>query len=348
MYQPLSSIKGCERLLELKPAQLPAPIRKLLTRQIKDRLNERVIARNINSISGIHDNVSVAVQQQYEESPYPRWLNILGFESYSPPVTLQSIFPNITPPNADNEQISILVAGCGTGRHPIYTAKHYIGAQVLAIDLSRNSLAYAKRKCEELGIDNVEFAHGDILELNKLSDRFDLIESVGVLHHMENPLMGLRVLTKLLKPNGIMRIGLYSRLARRHVHRARDYFHGTGFPPTPAGIRKARQALLSEQPDLAAHFLKNEDFFSVANCRDLFFNVQEKCFTIPEIAYMLEKMGLIFRSFEFYGQWQVIQRFRDTYGRDAVIRDLDKWHSFEQIYPDTFLRMYEFYVQYPA
>ena len=219
---------------------------------------------------------------------------------------------------------------------------------MLAIDLSRNSLAYAKRKSRELGVDNIEFAHGDILELNQLADRFDLIESVGVLHHLKNPLDGWRVLTNLLKPNGIMRIGLYSQLARRSIHQARDYFHDMGFSATPAGIREARQALLSNKPDLAANFVKTEDFFSVANCRDLFFNVQEKCFTIPEIAHMLEELGLVFLGFEFYGDGQTIQRFRERYGPGAPMRDLDKWHSFEQIYPDTFLRMYEFYVQHPA
>lgn len=348
MYQPLSSIKGCERLLELKHTQTPAPLLALIARQVKECLDEREIAQNINPISGISDCVSAAVREQYEESPYPRWLNILSFESYSPPVTLQSKCPNITPPNSGNEQIRILVAGCGTGKHPIYTATHYLGAQVLAIDLSRNSLAYAKRKSRELGVDNIEFAHGDILELNQLADRFDLIESVGVLHHLKNPLDGWRVLTNLLKPNGIMRIGLYSQLARRSIHQARDYFHDMGFSATPAGIREARQALLSNKPDLAANFVKTEDFFSVANCRDLFFNVQEKCFTIPEIAHMLEELGLVFLGFEFYGDGQTIQRFRERYGPGAPMRDLDKWHSFEQIYPDTFLRMYEFYVQHPA
>jgi len=348
MYHPLSSIKGCRRLLELEHTQAPAPLLELVTRQVKNCLDEREIARNINSVSEIRDDVSAAVQEQYEESPYPRWLNIVGFESYSPPVTLQSMFPNIIPPNPGGKQIHILVAGCGTGKHPLYTAKHYLGARLLAIDLSRSSLAYAKRKSTELGIDNIEFAHGDILELDRLPDRFDLIESVGVLHHLKNPLEGWRVLTNRLKPNGIMRIGLYSQLARKPVHLAREYFHNMGFPATPAGIRKARQALLTNKPDLATHFLNKEDFFSIANCRDLFFHVQETCFTIPEIAHMLDELGLVFLGFEFYGDGRVIQRFQECYGPGASMRDLDQWHSFEQLYPDTFLRMYEFYVQQPA
>ena len=35
----------------------------------------------------------------------------------------------------------------------------------------------------------------DILDLAKLNKRFDIIESVGVLHHMENPMAGWKVLT---------------------------------------------------------------------------------------------------------------------------------------------------------
>ena len=44
-------------------------------------------------------------------------------------------------------------------------------------------------------------------------EKFDIIESAGVLHHMSEPMTGWRVLTDLLKPSGLMRIGLYSELA---------------------------------------------------------------------------------------------------------------------------------------
>ena len=35
----------------------------------------------------------------------------------------------------------------------------------------------------------------DILDLHKLNKQFDIIESVGVLHHMNDPLLGWKILT---------------------------------------------------------------------------------------------------------------------------------------------------------
>ena len=67
---------------------------------------------------------------------------------------------------------------------------------VTAVDLSRASLAYAQRKTSELGITNVKYLQADILNLGELGQGFDIIESAGVLHHMNDPMAGWRVLVE--------------------------------------------------------------------------------------------------------------------------------------------------------
>ena len=57
----------------------------------------------------------------------------------------------------------------------------------------------------------------DILDMNELDSDFDIIESSGVIHHMQNPLLGWKILTRLLKVGGLMNIGLYSKIARRNI-----------------------------------------------------------------------------------------------------------------------------------
>ena len=52
----------------------------------------------------------------------------------------------------------------------------------------------------------------DILHLHQIGKKFDIIESAGVLHHMNEPMAGWRVLTDLLKSGGLMKVGLYSEL----------------------------------------------------------------------------------------------------------------------------------------
>ena len=118
----------------------------------------------------------------------------------------------------------ILIAGCGTGQQSIETATQIRDSKVLAIDLSLSSLAYAKRKTNELAVNNIEYMQADILELEKLNKNFDIIESGGVLHHMDDPFAGWQVLVNCLKPGGLMRIGLYSELARQHIVKLREKY----------------------------------------------------------------------------------------------------------------------------
>ena len=80
----------------------------------------------------------------------------------------------------DKEAPRVLIAGCGTGQHSLGTADRFKESKVLAIDLSLASLAYAQRKTNEFGVSNIHYAQVDILNLEKLNNKFDVIESVGV------------------------------------------------------------------------------------------------------------------------------------------------------------------------
>ena len=133
----------------------------------------------------------------------------------------QEIKPNNIELINKSNNFDILVAGCGTGSHILSTSR-YKNSKIVGVDLSLASLGYAKRKVEELGIKNIEFLHADILQLNMLDKKFDIIESAGTLHHMKNPIEGFKILYDLLKPDGFLRIGLYSDIARKHVVEARE------------------------------------------------------------------------------------------------------------------------------
>ena len=135
------------------------------------------------------------------------------------------------------EAPNILIAGCGTGQHSILTATRFKDSKVLAIDLSLSSLSYAKRKTQELGINNIEYLQADILDLGKLGRQFDIVESGGVLHHMQDPVAGWRVLTDCLKLGGLMRIGLYSELARQHIVKIRQEISKAGIGSSDAAMK---------------------------------------------------------------------------------------------------------------
>jgi SAM-dependent methyltransferase len=219
---------------------------------------------------------------------------------------------------------------------------------VLAVDLSLTSLSYALRCSRALGLERIEYAQADILELGRLQRRFDIIESVGVLHHLNDPIAGWRVLVDLLKPGGVMLIGLYSELARRSIVAARALIAERGFDATIDGIRRARHAILDAMEDRVVRRLRtNTDFYSISGCRDLLFHVQEHRFTVPQIVAALETLGLDFVRFEALDR-AAAAKYRARFPSDPEMRTLANWDAFEQDNPDTFPNMYQFWLRKPA
>ena len=320
--------RACALYAAYKPlAACDAPA-SLVKQQIEEPAEEARLRATIVSIGEPASGVSAKVRAQYEENPYPRWVRVPA------------------QPMAAQGPRRILIAGCGTGQHAIATAQHLPGAQVLAIDLSLASLAYAKRKSLELGVTNIEYRQADLLSLHALPERFEQIEASGVLHHLEDPQAGWRVLADLLAPGGRMRVGLYSERGRRHVVRARELIAQEGFEPTLSGIRACRAAIRARAADeLFARFLKSEDFYSMSGCRDLLFHVQEHRFTLPQIADRIRRLGLEFAGFEFADAGISAARYRERFPGEPSMLNLENWDRLEAEFPDTFARMYQFWVR---
>ena len=246
-------------------------------------------------------------------------------------------------PLAAAREADILIAGCGTGAHAIDTCRRIGSARVLAIDLSAASLAYAVRKTRELGL-AIDYAQADILRLDGIGRTFDLIEASGVLHHLADPMAGWRILLSLLKPGGIMVVGLYSRVARADVNAARTLIGAHGYGPTAQDIRRCRQDLLALPPSAAAYGVtKSGDFYSTSGCRDLLFHVQEHQHTLPEIAAFLAEQRLQLLGFEI--DPRVLMLYGEANPADPAMIDLAAWHRFETEHPAVFAGMYQFAVQ---
>src|SRR5205807_6853556 len=98
----------------------------------------------IPQLTPISDRTSTAVRAQYEENPYPRWLRAPLQDEPAPlrQVLAQQLPWLETARLPASAQPRVLIAGCGTGQHAISAATTYAGADVLAIDLSRASLAH--------------------------------------------------------------------------------------------------------------------------------------------------------------------------------------------------------------
>jgi len=218
-YFPLKSLPEAKSLLA---AQWPPYVAELIRRLVREPLEEQEDRRAITALTAVDDQTSLDVMAQYEENPYPRW-TINPLSAYAAALKGGA---DATGPRAGE---TILIAGCGTGEHAFDIAQKWPQARILAIDLSRASLAYARRKTREEGLRNIEYAQADILKLGAIGRTFDRIEAVGVLHHLADPEAGWRVLLSLLAPDGVMRVGLYSELARRPIVEARTLIAARGY-----------------------------------------------------------------------------------------------------------------------
>ena len=190
-------------------------IRDVMMRHVVNYKREQDYKLRINALGNLKDETSKRVRNQYEASPYPRWVQT----ALSPnPMPVKKLLAELdlklySLQNFGDKGLQILIAGCGTGQHAIGTATRFAECEVLAIDLSLSSLAYARRQTEELGLSNIEYLQAGILEISELDRKFDIIESVGFFTTCSN--LSWKTLSNCLKYGGLMRIGLYSDAARQ-------------------------------------------------------------------------------------------------------------------------------------
>ena len=324
-------------------------VEKLLLQQVREPEQERQLRSAIPALTAIADRVSVLVREQYEENPYPRWQNTRPpLRSFTVDQYLRTLFPAARFRGLGKAtEVDVLIAGCGTGQQAIEAGQRLPASRVLAINLSLASLGYAMRKTRTLGLTHIEYAQADITELATIGRNFDVIESIGVLHHLADPFSGWRTLLSLLRPRGFMALGFYSELARAHVKAARDFIAERGYGSSAEEIRKCRQDLIDGEdgtPQKAA--TRAQDFFSMSECRDLLFHVQEHRLTLPQIAAFLAENRLELLGFELDARTR--RKYRARFPGDHAENDLACWHIFEQENPDTFISMYMFWVQKAA
>jgi SAM-dependent methyltransferase/tetratricopeptide (TPR) repeat protein len=322
----------------------PNDLKELKKRHISDDQIEAVLRSKLPVLSGINDNISTKVTKQYEEHPYPKWVNLsLPLRTSSVSEIAEALNLRIRDKNIYKLGcLQILIAGCGTGQHAISTAARFKDCKVLAIDLSLRSLTYAKRKTEELGLGNIEYMKADILDLGKLDREFDIIESSGVLHHMENPLAGWKRITKSLKQGGLMKVGLYSELGRTNIVKMHKEIEQQNIGATASGMKSFRSQVVDSAQAHHKAILSSPDFYSLSALRDLLFHVQEHRFTLPKIENYLDEFGLDFCGFELDS---ITRHIEIKNGNVNDVYDLERWNSFEEKNPETFSGMYQFWCQ---
>lgn len=306
------------------------PLAQLLAERVtRARERQRDIASSLQPVTAIRPE-NVAVAEQYEAHPYPAWV-----AEPPEPVQLPEPVLEILGPSGRNGPHSVLVAGCGTGQHAIAAMHTWPHAEVLALDLSRTSLAYAIDQTRDPLFGRISFALGDLLECASLDRRFDVIEAMGVLHHLEDPVSGIRALRDVLRPGGLIGIALYSTAARSELAALRSRYGRDA--RSDEDIRHFRAWALAA--DVPPGIVRSPDFYSVGGCRDAVFHVRERSYSLPQIERLLEESGLFLLAIQTPpGAHQLLQSV-------PAPGDLAGWAAAEKEHPQLFLSMYELWAQ---
>jgi SAM-dependent methyltransferase len=104
----------------------------------------------------------------------------------------------------DFEGKTVLECGCGGGQHTAMIAP--VASHVTAVDLNTSDLARQRNS----GCKNVEFVESDIAKMD-LGRQFDVVFSIGVVHHTDDPNATFRNMVKHTKPGGLTVVWVYSR-----------------------------------------------------------------------------------------------------------------------------------------
>jgi SAM-dependent methyltransferase len=136
----------------------------------------------------------------------------------------------------------VLDAGCGTGHRLAGVARRYARAEFVGIDMTTASLEVAEQLTARHRLRNVRLQEGNLLDL-KVSGKFDLVISSGVIHHLEDPRRGLQNLASLLSPDGVLVVWLYHAIGEHDRLMARELLRTMWNPATglEQGVRLMRE-----------------------------------------------------------------------------------------------------------
>ena len=136
----------------------------------------------------------------------------------------------------------VLDAGCGEGYLSRLMARH--GAEVVAVDFSRDLLEIAKARTSEEG--DITYIHANVEALSGVEDRtFDLVVSSMVLQDVPDHLSALREMRRVLKDDGTLVLAIAhpcfssdgfwhrSESGEKLFWRTDNYFYETARPQQP-------------------------------------------------------------------------------------------------------------------
>ncbi len=255
------------------------------------------------------------------------------------------------------QDIRILDAGCGTGSGTDYLIHLNPDAEIVAIDLSEKALEVARERVSRSGVlsnrsKSVEFIQLPLEDAGQLSGQFDLINCVGVLHHMSDPIKGIQALASKLAPGGLLHIFVYAELGRWEIslmQKAIALLQGDRKGDYTDGVQVGRQ-LFSALPENNRLVKYEKERWAFENQKDaafadMYVHPQEIDYNIETLFELIEASGLEFLGFSNPKYWDIarlIDKSPDLMARFEKLSEKERYRSIELLDPQ--ISHYEFFL----
>jgi SAM-dependent methyltransferase len=277
------------------------------------------------------------VAQQYQKWVYPEPIQNLeswlanNWQWYDPSHAHRVLWPD-RPYQPD---MDILIAGCGTNQAAVFAYTNR-AAKVVAIDVSESSLAHERHLKDKYALKNLELHLLPVEEVGSLQGRYDLVVSTGVLHHLADPVVGMRALGEVLKPDGVAAIMLYARYGRAGVEMMQAIFRELGLRQDEESLATVKAALATLAPShpLKAYLSIAPDLDFDAGLVDTFLHGRDRSYTVGDCLDLVASAGL-----EFDGWFLKTSYYPPTltepdntfYAAVDTLADPAKWALMERI-----------------
>lgn len=241
---------------------------------------------------------SEALHRLYETFPYPR--EVSGLEDFkagtrqpiwNPKTSFSVFFPQGKP----REDLDILIAGCGTNLVPVFGA-FMPKARIVGVDISEASLKISAKQSAANGIDNIEHIQLPLEDIASLGRDFDFVCCTGVLHHLADPVAGLRALGRVTRPDGAIMAMVYARYGRQGIYMLQELATMLGLridELTAAKIQKLLAALPSTHPFRIVYRNAGE-LIGREEVMDMILNPRDRSYRVPDVRELIAGAGLKF------------------------------------------------------
>ena len=264
------------------------------------RHNEIDASRQGGATAEMNDDPRAdVVNLQYEKWTYPEpiqdleaWLRS-NWQLFDPVRVHRILWPD----REYKPDLDILIAGCGTNQAAVYAFTNP-DAKVVAIDISQSSLNHQRYLKDKHGLQNLELHLLPIEELPTLGLDFDLIVSTGVLHHMADPLAGMKALAGCLRRDGAIAVMLYAKYGRTGVYLLQSLFRDLGLRQDDASVRMVKEAISLLGPDhlVQSYFKIAPDLQYDAGLVDTFLHGRDRSYTVEDCIDLVTSAGLVFQG----------------------------------------------------